>query len=154
MEERKYTVLLTEAQEVKLLECDPQEDLFDLARGAIGCDWIELVEANPLAEKSCVMLIDEEGKLREKPAAINCIASDLYGSDRHGDPIVGSAIIVHADEDRLELLTNSEAKSLADALEQKREQAIEKMEKAFGPRRTKTRNPDRRQPCKRDEMER
>ena len=154
MEERAYTVLLTEKQEIKLLECDPQEDLFELARGAIGCDWIELVEADALNQKNCVLLIDEEGKLRDKPAGINCVASDLYGSDQHGDPIVGSAIVVHTDEDRLELLTSGEAKALTAELEANREQSITKISRAFGLRRPKERNPDRRQPCKTNGMER
>ena len=42
MDEKKFAVLLTDTQEVKILECDPQEEMFEIARGAIGCDWIDL----------------------------------------------------------------------------------------------------------------
>jgi len=154
-DKKKYAVLLTDSQEVKILECDPQEELFDTARGVIGCDWIELVEPESLAENGHVMLIDEEGKLRPDQPSVNCIASDLYCSDHHGDPIVGSAVIVHANEESLELMTNAEAKALADGLNQQREHSIEKISKAFGLRVETV--PDHvlpRQPCKKNDMER
>ncbi len=51
MDEKKFAVMLTDTQEIKTLECDPQEELFEIARGSIGCEWIELVEAEPLAKK-------------------------------------------------------------------------------------------------------
>ena len=159
MDEKKYAVLLTDSQEVKTLECDPQEELFDIARGVIGCDWIELVEPESLAENGYVMLIDEEGKLRSDQPSINCIASDLYGSDRHGDPIVGSAVIVHANEESLELMTNTEADQLAGDLQKRRDQSIEKISKAFGvhPEHDSDRGKSvamQRQPCMKHDMER
>ena len=92
MDEKRFAVLLTDTQDVKIVECDPQEEMFDIARGIIGCDWIELVEPEPLAKDGCLLLIDEEGKLRDEDLPINCVASDLYGSDQHGDPIIGNAI--------------------------------------------------------------
>ena len=159
MDEKKYAVLLTDTQNVKIVECDPQEEMFDIARGIIGCDWIELVEPEPLSKDGFLMLIDEEGKLRGGALTINCIASELYGADRHGDPIVGSAVIVHANEDQLELQTDTEAKLLANGFNQKRDLAIEKISKAFGIRPVPDPSHDlpgtmRRQPCKNNGMER
>ena len=153
-EEKKYAVLLTDAQEIRMLECDPQEELLEIARGTIGCDWIELVEPDSLAEKGYVMMIDEEGKLRNHPASINCIASEMYGSDRHGDPIVGNAVIVRAADERLDLLSKTEAELLADSLNHKRDLAIEKISKAFGIIPSADSRPKRRQPCKKNDMER
>ena len=137
-----------------MLECDPQEELLEIARGTIGCDWIELVEPNSLAEKGYVMMIDEEGNLRNHPASINCIASEMYGSDRHGDPIVGNAVIVRAADERLDLLSKTEAELLADSLNHKRDLAIEKISKAFGIIPSADSRPKRRQPCKKIDMER
>ena len=57
MDEKKFAVLLTDTQDVKVVECDPQEEIFGIARGLIGCDWIELVEAEPLADKGYLMLL-------------------------------------------------------------------------------------------------
>ena len=71
MDEKKFAVMLTDTQEIKTLECDPQEELFEIARGTIGCEWIELVEAEPLAKDGYLMLIDEEGKLKKGPVSIN-----------------------------------------------------------------------------------
>ena len=63
---------------------------------------------------------------------INCIASHLYGSERHGDPIVGDAVIVKSAGESLELLTHDEAKQIAFAMEQARDVSIEKVADAFG----------------------
>ena len=123
MDEKKFAVLLTDTQEVKVLECDPQEEMLSIARDCIGCDWIELIDLNPGAGEGYVMLIDEEGKLRDRDLLINCVASDLYGADRHGDPIIGNAVIVKAADDTLELMTHSDAQGLAGRLEQRVEHA-------------------------------
>lgn len=50
MDEKQYAVLLTETQDVKVIACNPDKDIFDIGREAIDCDWIELVEAEPLAK--------------------------------------------------------------------------------------------------------
>ena len=159
MDEKKFAVLLTDNQEVKVVECDPQEEIFGIARGFIGCDWIELVEVEPLADKGCLLLIDEEGKLRDGDLSINCIASELYGSDRHGDPIIGNALVVRALDESLELMTESEAKQLAAGFEQHRDRAIEKVSRAFGLMPMQAKDPEigdagRRQPCRKRGMER
>ena len=75
---------------------------------------------------------DEEGKLKKGPVSINCLASDLYGADRHGDAIVGNVMIVRAEDERLTLLTKDEADVLATGMEAKRDQAVEKISAAFG----------------------
>ena len=158
-DEKKFAVLLTDEQEIKILECDPQEEMFSIARGTLGCDWIELVEPESLAKDGCLMLIDEEGKLHDDVKYINCLASDLHGSDKHGDPIIGGAMIVRATDESLQLLTAKEAKDLAAGLEQKKDLAVDKISKAFGLR-PATKDEiekmvsDRRQPCKKKSMER
>lgn len=159
MDKKKFAVLLTDSQEIKTVECDPQEEIFSLARGLIGCDWIELVEAESLGEKGCLLLIDEEGKLREGELAINCVASDLYGSDRHGDPIIGNALVVHASDENLALLTEKEARVLASELEQNRDQSVEKVARAFGltplvRNDSEMKDAARRQPCRKNGIER
>ena len=90
------------------------------------------MEAEPLAKKGYLMLIDEEGKLKKGPVSINCLANDLYGADRHGDAIVGNVMVVRAENERLTLLTKEEATALAAGLEAKRDLAVEKISAAFG----------------------
>ena len=60
MDEKKYAVQLTDSQEVKLLECDPEKEMFDIGREAIGCEWIELVEPEPLARDGYLLMIDRK----------------------------------------------------------------------------------------------
>lgn len=131
MNEKRFAVLMTDTQEVKLLSCNPEKEIFDIGRDAIGCEWIELVGPEALANNHLVMLIDEEGKFKEK-CYVNCIASHLYGSDNHGDPIVGSAVLVKSGDLELELMTENEAKQLVTALEESRAESIVKVAKAFG----------------------
>ena len=70
MDEKQYAVLLTETQGVKVMACNPDVDIFDIGREAIGCDWIELVEAETLAKDGLLMMIVEEGKLKPGGALI------------------------------------------------------------------------------------
>jgi hypothetical protein len=58
----------------------------------IGCDCIEIVRPDGLKEPY-VMIVDEEGLLKDKPR-LNCIASYLYGTQNHGQPIVGKVLIM------------------------------------------------------------
>ena len=58
MDEKQYAVLLTETQDVKVIACNLDKDIFDIGREAIGCDWIELVEAEPLAKIDYVKVVD------------------------------------------------------------------------------------------------
>ena len=97
----------------KVIACNPDKDIFDIGREAIGCDWIELVEAEPLAKDGLLMMIDEEGKLKPGGALINATASALYGTEQHGDPIMGNAVIVRTTGENLELLTFGEAEQLS-----------------------------------------
>ena len=159
MDEKKYAVMLTDTQEIKTLECDPQEEIFEIARGTIGCDWIELVETETLTQSGYLMLIDEEGKLKKGPVSINCLASNLYGSDRHGDAIVGNVMVVRAEDERLTLLTKEEADMLATGLEAKRDMAVEKISTAFGLKpivkpELEIVDLSRRQSCRKNSMER
>lgn len=67
----------------KVIACNPDKDIFDIGREAIGCDWIELVEAEPLAKDGLLMMIDEEGKLKPGGALINATASALYAGNAY-----------------------------------------------------------------------
>lgn len=159
MDEKQYAVLLTETQDVKVIACNPDKDIFDIGREAIGCDWIELVEAEPLAKDGLLMMIDEEGKLKPGGALINATASVLYGTEQHGDPIMGNAVIVRITGENLELLTSGEAEQLAVRMEAVRDSALQKIAEAFARRSASkqgrsTSSLPRRQPCRKNNLER
>ena len=159
MDEKQYAVLLTETQDVKVMACNSGKDIFDIGREAIGCDWIELVEAEPLAKDGLLMMIDEEGKLKSGGALINVTASALYRTERHGDPIMGNAVVVRTTGETLELLTAGEAEQLAIRMEAIRDRALQKITEAFARRSAHQQErsasaPARRQPCRKGKLER
>ena len=80
-----YGVMLTSGQAVGIVEVEPGEKMFDCARRAIDCEWIEVVEPAGLQGQDYVLLIDEESKLKGDVHFVNCIASYLYESQEHGD---------------------------------------------------------------------
>ena len=165
--DKNCAVLLTDAQEIKVIRCEPDTDTFDAARKAIGCEWIEIVEPKSLARDNLVLLIDEEAKLKGN-GFVNCVASHLYGSEQHGDVIVGGAVIVKANGESLELLTGNEAKQITGNMMKIRGMAIESIAKAFQLQPKPKRQNEmqdmiksvdsvehtRRQPCKKKETER
>lgn len=57
----------------------------------IGCEWVEIVRPKRLP-KGFIMLCDEEGLLKRN--FVNVPASWLYETDKHGEPIVGSVMIL------------------------------------------------------------
>lgn len=66
------------------------EPLLDSLQKEVG-GYIEVVHPKYLPEGLC-MVVDDEGRL--KGSAINNIASVLYGTPEHGQPIAGNAVIL------------------------------------------------------------
>lgn len=64
--------------------------LYDLMRKAVG-GHCENVYPRRL-KRGFVMIVNEEGLLHDLP--INAVGSYLYGTDLHGQPIVGDVIIL------------------------------------------------------------
>ena len=152
--DKTYGVLLTDAQEIKLIQIKPNEEIFDCGRRTIGCEWIELVEPNSFSEQNLVMMIDEEAKLKDGGKYVNCIASFTYESQKHGDMIIGNAVIVKAGEEELEMLSQEEALDVARQMGAIRGEAIQAIATAVNPRPSiidtlhpKENSQDRRQPC-------
>lgn len=66
------------------------EPLLDSLQKEVG-GYIEVVHPKYLPEGLC-MVVDDEGRLKDYP--VNNIASVLYGTPEHGQPIVGNAVIL------------------------------------------------------------
>ena len=127
LENAIYGVMLTAGQSVGIVEVESDEKVFDCARRAIDCEWIEVVEPAGLQGQDYVLLIDEESKLKGDVHFVNCIASSLYDSPEHGDLIIGNAMIVKQDGEDLRLLTEDEALSLAKDMQAIRKASIHEM---------------------------
>lgn len=64
--------------------------LFESMKPVIG-GWIEHVHPRRLAAPYC-MIVDEEGLL--KGYGLNLVGSYLYETDKHGQPIVGTIVLM------------------------------------------------------------
>ena len=86
---------------VEALEVHPKWDSF---AHKIGCEYIEQVSImNPkykMTGKPYVMLVDEEGLMKED-FVLNPVASFLYDTMKHGNPIVGNVLVVGVGPARL-----------------------------------------------------
>ena len=69
---------------------DFSEPLYQTVGGAVG-GYIEIVKPCGL-KHPLVMIVNEEGKLIDLP--VNIYGSALYGTSRHGEPIVGDIVIM------------------------------------------------------------
>jgi len=77
--------------DVEILDAPEDFDYKWLAK-QIGCDWIEVVRPRDRLAEGLIMIVDEEGLLKEN--VINIAGSWLYGTDLHGQPIVGDMLII------------------------------------------------------------
>lgn len=80
---------------VEIVDVPEQGKLLEWMYGQIGCDMVEHVYPRMLSEPY-MLVIDEEGLLKENPI-INFIASWYYQTQVHGQPIVGTVLIMKQD---------------------------------------------------------
>ena len=84
-----YCIRLNIDHTTELIEMPEDHDYRWYAK-QIGCDWIEIV--HPKYSKH-PLIVDEEGRLKDNH--INMIASGMYGTFEHGEPIVGTCLLVN-----------------------------------------------------------
>lgn len=89
MSERKYVVKIGCNNLIRIVEVDNTNDIFPECYKIIDCEWIEVID-NLSFGNDYIMLIDEEGKLKDSRR--NMIATMLYGNPY--DYVAGNAVIV------------------------------------------------------------
>lgn len=87
-----YAVKLNTQLDVEIVEKKPEQSFLDFCYENIGCQCVEKVNARYLKEPF-VLMIDEEGRFKDQPV-VNFIASYLYGTHEHHEPIVGNAMVM------------------------------------------------------------
>ena len=81
-------IVVTTDLEIRIEEfSDP---LYKTVGSAVG-GYIEHVKAARLRQPYC-MIVNEEGRLLDLP--LNYVGSYFYGTDQHGEPIVGNIVIM------------------------------------------------------------
>lgn len=102
------TVKVTTDNKVSVI--DVNFDDFRSIQKAIGGHF-ETVHTQLMADyfkdPSVIMLVDEEGLVKELP--MNAVGSALYGTSQHGCPIVGDLIFARVDGEDIVAPDDSEA---------------------------------------------
>ncbi len=107
-------VVVTTDLEIRIEEFgDP---LYETVGSAVG-GYIEHVKPARLRHPYC-MIINEEGRLLDLP--LNPVGSYFYGTDRHGEPIVGNIVVMkdgyRAGEPDIVGLNNDEVRQIKDSI--------------------------------------
>ena len=74
------------------LDLANHEYKYQAMNAAIGSNLIDIVHAAHLPDPYC-LVVDDEGLLTEKPV-VNVVASYLYGTADHGQPLCGDVLIM------------------------------------------------------------
>ena len=112
----KYVVkLAVDYVRIERVAIPEQAPMLQTLYDAIGCETVQVIGSDLLPE-GYIIVIDEDGKCKERPV-LNPLASYLYGTPDHGDPIVGNAIIMKTGPDEngemdMAWLTESEASEI------------------------------------------
>lgn len=105
-------LFVTTDNEMSMVEYDAPH--YDVIKEAVGGRY-ERVHPMGLERPYC-MMVNEEGLLRNLP--VNRLGSELYGTPKHGQPIVGNAIFLkdgyHGGEPDVVGMTEDEAQRLGD----------------------------------------
>ena len=88
----KYAVVLHTDAKNEIIDMTKERQVCPALYSVIGCDTVEFV--NPqLLERPYALAVDEEGLLKGV-TYINPVASYLYKTHIHGNPIVGVAVLI------------------------------------------------------------
>ena len=82
------TYFITTENKMQVREFD--EPAYETIGKTVG-GWIEVVHPKLLPAPYC-MIVNEEGRLLDLP--LNYVGSYFYGTDQHGEPIVGNIVIM------------------------------------------------------------
>lgn len=130
-----YALKLKTDGEISVIEVPADKDWRWYSR-QIGCDLIQIVHPMGL-ESPRVVICDEEGLLKERPM-INFLASWLYETQTHGQPIVGDVLIMEeydtADGGDLGGMSREDADELSENLLSQFGRAVYEIKKALGAR--------------------
>lgn len=99
---------------IKIVEKKAGDDVLSFCYREIGCDMIEVPYAKYL-KAPYIMIVDEEGLLKAEPH-MNFLGSYLYGILDHGQPIVGTALIMKEKGENIVWLDEAEAEEVASNL--------------------------------------
>lgn len=87
----EQVIVITSGLQMSIQEVEVKDGLLlDGLKKIVG-GWIEVVRPRRLEHPLC-MVCNEEGLLLGLP--LNAVGSYLYGSDKHGNPIVGDIAIL------------------------------------------------------------
>lgn len=107
-------------------------EIMKILKMIIKTETVEAVHPEKLDCKRFLMLVDENSKMYDPPRGyVNILASYLYGTEKHQDPILGNAVIVKLIPEDFDYLTFEEAIELCEKLHPMIEPAYAHMTELF-----------------------
>lgn len=110
----KYCILLDALENrAKMIPVQKGKRPLQIAYSLIDCDMVQLLPVYPgRLQKGFAVLVDEN--TYGKQNVFNPLASWLYGSDDHGQPIFRGAVIMKDTQNDLAFMTKDEAEKIAE----------------------------------------
>ena len=92
-------------------------DIMKILKKIIRTEIVESVHPEKLDCSRFLMLVDENSKMFDPPRGyVNVLASYLYGTEKHCDPIVGKAVIAKLIPQNFDYLSFEEAVEICEKL--------------------------------------
>ena len=128
-----YLVLLSDEKlKPDIISLQYKADLMKILKKVIRTEICEHVNPEKLDCRRFAMLVDENSKMYDPPRGyVNVLASYLYGTEHHQDPIIGKAVIVKSIPQNFDYLTFDEAVEICEMLHQMMETAYSRMTELF-----------------------
>ena len=113
-----YLVVLSDEKlKPDIVALSYKADIMKILKKIIQTEICEFVHPEKLDCSRFLMLVDENSKLFDPPRGyVNVLASYLYGTEKHCDPIIGKAVIVKLIPEDFDYLTFEEAVEICEML--------------------------------------
>ena len=128
-----YLVVLSDEKlKPDIVALSYKADIMKILKKIIQTEICESVHPEKLDCSRFLMLVDENSKLFDPPRGyVNVLASYLYGTEKHCDPIIGKAVIVKLIPQNFDYLTFEEAVEICEKLHPMIEPAYAHMTELF-----------------------
>ena len=132
MQECYLVVMSDEKVKPDLIKLPYKADIMKILKMVIRTEIVESVHPEKLDCSRFLMLVDKNSRMFDPPRGyVNVLASYLYGTEKHFEPIIGKAVIVKLIPENFDYLSFDEAVEICEMLHLMTESAYAHMTELF-----------------------